>query len=174
VEGVQGKAATAGVKNNKGLAALVYSPSEVTAYVGDGTQVTFKEETAYPFEETVRFTFSSADKIKAVAFPFHLHVPQWCKNAEVKINGKMYQPAAGNSIVKIDRVWKTGDVVKLQLPMHIFKNTWYENSVSVERGPLVCALKIVEEWKKVNNEKDPIEYGIPITRFFRRRSGTMD
>ncbi|HEU4902013.1 MAG TPA: beta-L-arabinofuranosidase domain-containing protein, partial [Flavisolibacter sp.] len=144
---------------DKGLAALVYSPSEVTAFVGNGTQVTLKEETAYPFDETVRFTFSSADRNKTVAFPFHLRVPQWCKNPEVKINGETYQQVAGNSIVKIDRAWKTGDVVELQLPMQIFKNTWYENSVSVERGPLVYALKIAEEWKNVKNEKDPIEYG---------------
>jgi DUF1680 family protein len=144
---------------DKGLAALVYSPSKVTAFVGNGTQVTLKEETAYPFDETVRFTFSSADRNKTVAFPFHLRVPQWCKNPEVKINGETYQQVAGNSIVKIDRAWKTGDVVELQLPMQIFKNTWYENSVSVERGPLVYALKIAEEWKNVKNEKDPIEYG---------------
>jgi len=50
-------------------------------------------------------------------------------------------------------------VVQLELPMHIFKNSWYENSISVERGPLIYALKIGEEWKKVKNEKDPIEYG---------------
>jgi hypothetical protein len=50
-------------------------------------------------------------------------------------------------------------VVVLQLPMHIFKNTWYENSISVERGPLVYALKIGEKWEEVKNEKDPIDFG---------------
>ena len=43
--------------------------------------------------------------------------------------------------------------------MHVFKNQWYENSVSVERGPLTYALKMGEEWKTVKNEKDPIDYG---------------
>ncbi|WP_423146357.1 hypothetical protein [Rubrolithibacter danxiaensis] len=43
--------------------------------------------------------------------------------------------------------------------MHIFKNTWYENSVSIERGPITYALKIGEEIKKVKNDKDPVEYG---------------
>ena len=59
----------------------------------------------------------------------------------------------------INREWKTGDVVELQLPMHVFKSTWYENSIAVERGPLVYALKMTEEWKIVNNTKDPVEYG---------------
>ena len=144
---------------DKGLAALVYSPSEVKARVGDGIEVMFKEETMYPFEETIRFTFSSAEKKKAVSFPFHLRIPKWCKKAVVKVNGETYQEAAGNSIVKIARQWKTGDVVELQVPMHIFQNTWYENSVSVERGPLVYALKIKEDWIKVENRKDPVAYG---------------
>ncbi|WP_121355213.1 beta-L-arabinofuranosidase domain-containing protein [Flavisolibacter nicotianae] len=142
-----------------GVAALLYAPSEVNAFVGDGTAISISEETAYPFEEAIRFTLTMAGKKKAVAFPFHLRIPQWCKNAVVKINGAKYQEAAGNSIVKISREWKAGDVVELQLPMHLFQNTWYENAVSVERGPLVYALKMEEEWKKIKNEKDPVEYG---------------
>jgi DUF1680 family protein len=144
---------------DKGLAALVYSPSEVTAYVAEGTEISFKEETNYPFEESIRFTFTTADKRKAITFPFHLRIPGWCKNAVIKINGLAYTETAGNKILKIDREWKSGDIVELFLNMHLFKNTWYENSVSVERGPLTYALKIGEQWKKVTNEKDPVEYG---------------
>lgn len=33
--------------------------------------------------------------------------------------------------------------------MHITTDTWCENSVSVERGPLVYALRIGEKWSKV-------------------------
>jgi len=144
---------------DKGVAALVYSASEVNTKVANGIPVTFKEETNYPFDETIRFTLSLDKKTKAVSFPFHLRIPAWCQNATIKINGADYQQAKGNQILKINREWKTGDVVELQLPMHIFKNTWYENSVSVERGPLVYALKIGEDVKLVKNDKDPIAYG---------------
>jgi hypothetical protein len=145
--------------SDKGLAALLYSPSEVQAYVGDGVQVSFREETGYPFGETIRFTLTTDKKVKSVSFPLHLRIPGWCKKATVSVNGQMLQEPAGNQIVKINREWKSGDVVTLQLPMHVFKTKWYENSVAVERGPLSYALKIEEEWKKVNNEKDPIQYG---------------
>ena len=144
---------------NNGLAALVFSPSEVKAKVAGGTEVKFIEETNYPFSETITFKFSADKKVKKVAFPFHLRLPAWCKKATISINGKTWQEAAGNQVVILNREWKTGDVVQLQLPMHVFKSTWYENSMAVERGPITYALKIGEDWKTVRNEKDPILFG---------------
>lgn len=145
---------------DNGIAALVYSASEVKAKVAGGVEIAFKEETNYPFDETIKFTLQTK---KAVAFPFHLRIPEWCKKATVKINGKVLQEAVGNQVLKINRAWKSGDVVELQLPMHIFKNRWYENSMSVERGPITYALKIGEEVKHVENKKDPKEYGTHYT-----------
>lgn len=142
-----------------GLAALVYAPSEVSAFVANGQKVTVKEETAYPFEETVRFTISAENKKSAYTFPLKLRVPAWCKQPEIKINGQAQPINASDGIITLYRSWKNGDVVELYLPMHIYKNTWYENSVSVERGPLVYALKIGEGWRKVENTKDPVDYG---------------
>ena len=144
---------------DKGLAAFVYAPSEVKATVANGTEISFKEETNYPFEESIRFTLNTGKVGGPVSFPFHLRIPAWCKKATIKINGKVLQEADGNHVVKINREWKQGDVVELELPMHIFRNKWYENSVSVERGPVTYALKIGEEKRTVKNDKDPVEYG---------------
>jgi DUF1680 family protein len=144
---------------DKGLAALVYAPSEVNAYIANGVQVKMLEETSYPFGETIKFTLSTGKKVKSVSFPFHLRIPQWCKQAIITVNGKVVQQPAGNQVIQINREWKSGDVVGLQLPMHVFKTQWYENSMAVERGPLTYALKIEEEWKKVNNITDSIRYG---------------
>jgi DUF1680 family protein len=141
---------------DKGLAALVYAPSEIKASVANGIPVSFKEETNYPFEETIRFTLSADKK---VSFPLHLRIPAWCKKGAVKINGKLWQEPTANTIVKISREWQPGDVVELTLPMHIFRNSWYENAVSVERGPLTYALKIGQTSKVIKNDKDPIDYG---------------
>ncbi|SOD82065.1 beta-L-arabinofuranosidase domain-containing protein [Spirosoma fluviale] len=144
---------------DKGLAALVFSPSEVSAYVAGGTPVTFTEETNYPFEETIKFTLKTDKNSKSLAFPFHMRIPAWCTKATITINGTVWKEVAGNQIVTMNRNWKSGDVVELQLPMHVMQNTWYENSVSIERGPLTYALKMEEETKTVTNDKDPIDYG---------------
>lgn len=143
---------------DKGLAALVYSASEVKALVADGTEVMFREETNYPFEEQIKFTLN-IENGKKVSFPFHLRVPVWCKEGIVKVNGTVSAKSKGGQIVKINREWKSGDVLELELPMHIFKNKWYENSLSIERGPITYALKIGEELREVQNDKDPIDFG---------------
>ncbi|MCG8699272.1 MAG: glycoside hydrolase family 127 protein [Bacteroidales bacterium] len=145
--------------NDNGLAALVYSPNTVTAKVGEGISVQVNEETGYPFDEQIKFTLKIKDKkIKSVQFPMHLRIPKWCKMARVTINGKPHKDYEGNQVVVVDRDWKTGDVLVLELPMKIKTQRWYENSVSVERGPLVYALKIGERWEKTVFEKK-VRYG---------------
>jgi hypothetical protein len=141
---------------DSGVAAILYAPSEVKVYVGHQTPVTIKEATNYPFDETITFTLTTGKK---VTFPFHLRIPAWCSKGTIKINGKIWQQANGNQVVKMEREWQSGDVVELELPMHIYKNTWYENAVSIERGPLTYALKIGEEITPVKNDKDPVDYG---------------
>lgn len=141
-----------------GLATIVYGPSEVTAQVADGVEVHFVEETNYPFEESIRFTLTGTTKEK-VRFPFHLRVPSWCREATVVINGKEFTRSKGKTVIVIDREWQKGDQMELKLPMHLSTGQWHERSLSVEHGPLVYALKIEEDWKRVQNTKDPEKYG---------------
>jgi hypothetical protein len=144
---------------DNGLAALVYAPGEVTAFVAGGVKVTIREETAYPFSETIRFVITADKKVKSVSFPLHLRIPAWCRKASLLVNGDLIREEEGNRISVITREWRSGDVVELRLPMHLFKSTWYENSIAIERGPITYALKIEEEWKRVTNDKDPVRFG---------------
>lgn len=128
-----------------GVAALTYSPSEVETKI-QGVAVKIKEDTYYPMDDKINFTFNFTNKkVRELSFPFHVRIPAWCKSARIFVNGEFYQDYDGNSIAIIDRTWKSNDKVTLELPMHIQSQTWYENSVSVERGPLVYALKIEEQ-----------------------------
>jgi hypothetical protein len=131
------------------LAALLYAPNKVTAFVADGKEVTITEETSYPFSETIAFKIKTKEDI---SFPIHLRIPGWCKKGSVEINNEPFDTYPGGQIVAISRTWSDGDVIELKLPMHIFTSRWYEQSAAVERGPLVYALKIEEEWKWVENK----------------------
>ena len=131
---------------NGGVAALIYGESEVTIKVGEGREVKIVEETSYPFREDVRFTINTE---RAMQFPFHLRIPQWCKNPELRINGKQTEFKVDNGIAIIDRIWNDKDNVVLNLPMHFIASNWYNGSAGIERGPLVYALKIKEDWTEV-------------------------
>ena len=135
-----------------GLAALVYAPSAVRTRVG-GVLVAVAEETNYPFADEIKFRFSLAGRAR---FPLKLRVPSWCFGASVLVNGSPVSLRAGDSIVVLDRSWSAGDVVDLRLPMHVATRRWHENAVSVERGPLVYALKIGESTRLV---QDTTGYG---------------
>jgi uncharacterized protein len=134
---------------------LVYGASEVKAKVADGTEVHFIEETSYPFKENIRFIYKSSESVK---FPFHFRIPEWCKNATVKINGKLIDIEPDNGIVVISRKWNKNDVIELHLQMELRFSRWHERSVGIERGPLVYALKIEEEWRSVKVDKYPDTY----------------
>ena len=56
--------------------------------------------------------------------------------------------AKGNTVAVLKRAWKNEDRVLLHLPMKVSTSSWFENSVAVERGPLVYGLKMREDWQK--------------------------
>lgn len=141
---------------DNGIAALAYSPSEVTAKVGNGCKIKITEETCYPMDDKIQLTVRLLNKTKEIAFPLHLRIPGWCKEATVTVNGVPESTAKGNSVAIIRRTWKSGDQVLLHLPMEVSTSKWYENSVAVERGPLVYALKMDEKWEKKEFKGDEV------------------
>lgn len=140
---------------DNGVAALVYGSSEVNIKVRGGHTVSFTETTNYPFEEKISFLYTSKETVE---FPFHLRIPAWCTEALIKINGVEVQQSAGNTVVVINRRWNKDDQLELNLPMAISTSRWAENSVAIERGPLLYALKIEEEWKEGKNDDFPQSY----------------
>ena len=154
--------------SDNGIAALIYGPSEVTVKVANGEDVTITEITVYPFKENIQFKIQTSKK---VTFPFHLRIPMWCKKSTITVNGKEITAQTQNNIAIIDREWSTGDVMELKLGMDFNYSYWHENSLGIERGPLVYALKIEEDWCEVTKAgyddtfwevlpKSPWNYGI--------------
>ncbi|MBI4323965.1 MAG: glycoside hydrolase family 127 protein [Chloroflexi bacterium] len=131
---------------DNGLCASLFAASEVSAQAGDGSTVKIIEETDYPFSDTVTLRISAA---KTVDFPLYLRIPRWCDKPAVKINGRRLSlKGRPLSYAVIQRAWKDGDTVTLQLPMRVAVRTWEKNhhAVSVDYGPLTFSLKIGEQW----------------------------
>jgi len=129
-----------------GLAAVFYAPCHVTAKVGDGVAVTIREDTDYPFDESVRFELAAQ---RTVEFPLSLRIPGWCEGATISINGRLLEhEITPGGFATITRTWSNGDKVLLTLPMAVCLRAWEKNpgSVCVYRGPLAYSLKIGERW----------------------------
>ena len=129
-----------------GLAAVAYGPSDVRARVGRGIGVTIEERTDYPFRQDVELVIKPD---VPYAFPLQLRIPAWAANATVTLNGVAVEGVTPGTFLKLQRTWRPGDRIALHFPMTPAVTAWYRDGVSIDRGPLVFALPIGEDWRKV-------------------------
>jgi hypothetical protein len=134
-----------------GLAAIAYAPNDVNTTVRGGVGVKIEERTHYPFDEGVQFIVSPA---RETAFPLQLRIPAWARgNVDIVINGvkQTYEanarPSPG-SFFRLERTWKPGDKVEVTFEMLVRGSRWFNDSAVIERGPIVYALDIGEDWQK--------------------------
>lgn len=138
---------------DQGVAALMYAPSEVALKVANGVDLKVIEETGFPFREEVKFTL---ELNQSATFPFHLRIPGWTKNANIRINGSKWEGDINDQIAVINQEWKDGDQIVLEMPMELEATQWYDFATAIERGPLVYALKIRD--KKIVKDRND-KYG---------------
>jgi hypothetical protein len=141
---------------DNGLVAMLYNSCHVNARVGDGTVVTLKEETHYPFDENIKITVAAPNPVN---FPLYIRIPKWCNDAGIFINGhKLATANTSATYTRIENLWKDGDVIEINFPMTVHVTTWTQNknSVSINYGPLTFSLKIKEEYKKEDSKKSAI------------------
>jgi hypothetical protein len=130
-----------------GLAVVAYGPNTVRAKVADGKNAVFMQVTNYPFDETILLNYQGEN----AQFSLKLRIPNWCENPTIKLNGKTQFGAVQNEFYIINRNWQNGDKVDINFPMQIKTSTWYNDSIAVERGPLIYSLKIKEDFRIFNS-----------------------
>jgi len=148
---------------DNGLAAVAYAPSEVNTYVNNNVPVSVIEKTEYPFRPTINLAVNPA---RPVAFPLKLRIPAWAEGAVVTINGVKQTDVRAGTFYTVARTWKAGDRVELTLPLRARTSRWMNDSIAIERGPLVFSLRIGEAFRrttaKMNNPAPPeaIDYEV--------------
>lgn len=139
------------------LGQYVYSQSDTELYVHlyteseasvelSNTQFTVKQETGYPWEETVRMEMTAAAPAQAA---LHLRIPGWCSEYEFKIDGRPLTCPVKQGYLTVDRRWKGTTTLTLVLKMpveQIEANPLADalrGCVCLQRGPVVfCAEQI--------------------------------
>jgi hypothetical protein len=130
-----------------GLAAAAYAPCEVHTILG-GTSIRIVEETDYPFRGHVLLT---VDPAAPIHFPLQLRIPAWAAGTTITVNGRKIDPPPPSSFARIDRTWNAGDRVEITFPMAPRISRWFNNSIAVERGPLVFSYGVAESWVKLRD-----------------------
>ena len=74
------------------------------------------------------------------------------EGAFVKMEGEAPVKARAGTFLTIEREWGDVSALRLRLPMAVNIQRRYQNSVSIERGPLVYALQIGEDWRQIGGE----------------------
>lgn len=146
------------VKDNQVYVNL-FMGNEAELKVG-GKKVILHQETRYPWDGHVTLT---VDKNAAGMFAMKIRIPGWVRNQvvpsdlytysdgkrpgySVKVNGEVVTSALEQGYFTIERKWKKGDRVELQLDMEVRtvkangKVEADRGRMAVERGPIVyCA-----------------------------------
>lgn len=105
--------------------------------------VSVKQETSFPDESKTTLTVSPNKEAKFTVF---LRYPQWVNRGDFKvtINGTSYPiKQAPGTYVALERTWRKGDEVVVEMPMHLSTEQMLGNSphYTFLYGPIVLAAK---------------------------------
>ena len=124
--------------NGKDLYVNFFIPSTLN-WKEKGIQV--EQQTDFPYSEQTQLKISTK---KTQQFAIVFRYPSWVKDGKLKayVNKKeVLVKRDKNSYASVTRLWKTGDVLSIQLPMEIKAEFLPDSSswVSFVRGPIVLA-----------------------------------
>jgi hypothetical protein len=133
----------------EGLAAVAYAPSEAR-FESRGVPVTVALDTDYPFREALDVSVTAE---RAVTFPLVLRVPAWAEGATIRVAGSgdvLLQPGTFH---RLEREWRGTTRIALRFSMRPAVTLRYNEAAAIERGPLVYALGLAEDWTRINADK---------------------
>ena len=130
-----------------GLAIVAYAPSSIETEIG-GVAVRASVETDYPFREVINITVETEEPI---SFVLQLRIPDWADGATIT-NGSQHTAAKPGGFHRIRREWFETTEFTLTLPMSARASRRHNNAISIERGPLVYALKMDEDWQRIHED----------------------
>jgi DUF1680 family protein len=153
-------------QSKKQVLVNLYAAGTAKLQMNDGSTLKLTQQTEYPWDGKVRLT---VDPAQAADFSLNLRIPGWAISRPVPsdlyrpsdaktsplvltVNGEKTDAAPGeDGYVHLQRTWKGGDVVELDLPMpirRILANEKVEadrGKVTLMRGPMVYCLEAADQ-----------------------------
>lgn len=116
-----------------------YGPGRFTARTPAGGRVQLEQATDYPRGGRIALKLAPQKKER---FVLALRIPGWSRRSTVAVNGEAAAPAEPGRYLRLDREWKRGDTIDLELDMST--RLWVgereaRDKVSIFHGPLLLA-----------------------------------
>jgi uncharacterized protein len=145
----------------------LFAAGTADVQMDNGRNIHIVQTTTYPWDGAVKLSFSPD---KSTRMDVKVRIPDWARNEAIpsdlyhfldavkapptlKLNGKNVPLKIDEGYASIDRTWKKGDVVDLELPMPVRRIIANGNvsddtgQVALQRGPLVYCV----EWPDVKD-----------------------
>ncbi len=136
-----------------------------------GNRVRLSQKTGYPWKGQVRI---GVEPDKSERFSVYVRIPGWARNEAVpsdlykflrnvddrvvlKVNGARVSPKIERGYARLEREWRKGDAIELELPMPVRRIiahpsiTADRDKVALQRGPVVFCLEAADNGGQVLN-----------------------
>ncbi|NQV35438.1 MAG: glycoside hydrolase family 127 protein, partial [Phycisphaeraceae bacterium] len=131
--------------SENGVVVNLYGGNTLTTKLLDGSDIKLKQETQYPWDGAVKITMNAC---KDARFEMRLRIPEWAYGTSILVNGMDAGVAEKpGTYARIERFWKVGDVVTMDMPMGIKLIEGHprieevRNQVAIKRGPVVYCVE---------------------------------
>ncbi len=126
---------------------LTYAPCTIDTVIS-GNHIRIKEETGYPFRNTIVFKVEEADGDPELKLNFR--VPN---NTAMQLISGGQVVASGTTMISVKCVLKTGSTftLKLDIPLSVVENQ--NGTLSMYKGSVLLASKITGDIKSVDSER---------------------
>jgi hypothetical protein len=124
---------------NNSIALNYYGRGQITLTLPSGIAVTLTQDTEYPRDGIIHLHLEASrpERIK-----LRLRIPGWSRVSDVALNGDPVADVVAGTYLSLDRIWTTGDVVRLTLDF----TPWIwrgereaAGKASIYRGPILLA-----------------------------------
>jgi DUF1680 family protein len=131
-----------------------YASADIDLEYKPGSRVALSIDTDYPWQGRVQLRVNESE---GTPWQLRLRIPGWCQTATVSVNGDALEvPEMKAGYVVVERTWRAGDVVLLELnmmPQLIQPNPRIDavrGCLAIQRGPLVYCLESHDQMGQVN------------------------
>jgi len=113
----------------------LYTDMDATVTLDKKTQIKLNQQTSYPVDGKVTISF---ELTKPENFTVSLRIPAWSKENTVSVNGEKLDGVVSGAYYKINRTWKKGDVITMNLDVRarVVRENGY---LAIVKGPVALA-----------------------------------